>query len=200
MPANDMIKKLKVCFVNELIHQKQSGVCFDTLTAEFNRGEIKTLIDEVSEYCEYFDIPDVTQIYIIPDKLKKKIYNSSMNKLYLSLLTSKKAPWAPRRDNEKRRFYHTLPKHQAKCALIYEIGELNFRTNRKQESLKKYGTLECVVPGCCQEDTLEHAKTCYGYDTKYRDDMSPQEWVTYLSDLDIERFRKYKTSLIKYNK
>ena len=121
-----------------------------------------------------------------------------MNNLWLSLITSKKAPWGPNRSEEKQRFYFTLPKHQAKCALLYEIGELNFRTNRKWESLKKFGTTECVVQGCGQEDTLDHAKECYGYDTKFRDDFSPMELVEYLSKLDLERFSKYKTSLIRH--
>ena len=131
--------------------------------------------------------------------MKAKIHLSAMNKLWVSLITSKKAPWGARKPEEKRRFYTSMPKHLAKCALVYEIGELNFRTNRKYESLKKYGTLECVVPGCCQLDTLDHAMQCYGYSTKYKEGSSPTAWFEYISALDLERFQKYKTSLIKYN-
>ena len=36
MPATDMVKKLKITFVNELVHMKGEGLCFDNLTAEFN--------------------------------------------------------------------------------------------------------------------------------------------------------------------
>ena len=118
MPATDMVKKLKITFVNELVHMKGEGLCFDNLTAEFNRGEIKTLLDEVEEHCEYFGVMNVVEIYVNPDKLKKQIYKSSMNKLWLSLLTSKKAPWGPSSAQEKGRFYFTLPRHQAKCALL----------------------------------------------------------------------------------
>ena len=196
MPVNDVVKKLKICFINELIHMKKEGICYNTLTAEHNRGEIKTLTDEVTEFCQYFGIYNVGEIYINPERLKKEIRRSSLNKVWISLITSKKAPWGPNRVEEKQRFYFTLPKHQAKCALLFEIGELNFRTNRKWEALKKFGTLECVVPGCGQDDTLEHIKTCYGYSTKYRDDFSPHEWVRYLSNIDLERFSKYKSSLI----
>ena len=133
--------------------------------------------------------------YARPEKLKKLIFRSSMNKLWLSLLTSKKAPLAPNRADEKSRFYFTMPRHQAKCALLYEIGELNFRTNKRAEALKTHGTTECVVPGCGQEDTLKHAQECFGYSTSYREDFSPIEWIEYLSQLDLERFNKYKTSL-----
>ena len=200
MPAADMVKKLQICFINDLIHMKQSGICYETLMAENNREELPTLLDEVRDHCSYFGIRDVTKIYIKPKILKKQIFESSMNKLWISIIMSKKAPWTPRRYEEKTRFYQTLPKHQAKCALLYEIGELNFRTNRKQESLKEFGTLECVVPGCCQLDTLEHAHLCHGYSTVYRDNFSPHEWVKYLSDLDLERFRKYHTSLTRFKR
>ena len=181
-----------------MVHMKQEGICYDTLNAEFNRGEIKTLLDEVSDHCEYFGISDVVKRYTRPDKLKKSIFLSSMNKLWMSLITSKKAPWSPNRHGEeKTRFYFSLPKHQAKCALLYEIGELNFRANRRSESMRKFGTIECVVPGCGQDDTLSHAHECCGYSTKYREDFNPHEWVEYLSQLDLERFSKYKTSITR---
>ena len=196
MTANDMVRKLKICFINELLHMKAEGICYDTLTAEFNRGEINTLTNEVKEHCTYFGIFDVTEIYTRPDKLKQKIRTSSLNKLWVSLITSKKAPWGPNRVEEKQRFYTTLPKHQAKCALLYEIGELNFRTNRKWEASKKFGSTQCVVPSCGQEVTLDHIKECFGYSTKFREDFSPTEWVKYLSNLDLERFSKYRSSLI----
>ena len=154
-------------------------------------------MDEGEEYCMYFNIDNVVDRYMIPDKLKKKITRSSLDKVWLSLITSKKAPYSVRRE-EKQRFYSTLPKHQAKLALLHEIGELNFRANRKWESLKKLGTIECLVPGCCQEDSLEHVQECYGYSTKFKDNFSPTEWIKYLSDLDLERFSKYKTSLTKW--
>ena len=198
MPVTDMIRKLKICFVNELIHRKQTGICYDSLIAEHNRGEISTLIDEVGEHCRYFGIRDITEMWVNPVKLKKEIQRSSMNKLWISLIMSKKAPWGPNRNEEKQRFYFSLPKHQAKCALLFEIGELNFRANRRWESLKKFGTTECVVPGCVQEDTLIHAQECYGYTTKFKEGFSPMEWVEYLSNLDLERFSKYRTSLIKH--
>ena len=182
-----------------LVHMKKQGICYDTLTAEHSRGELNTLLDEVVEYCEYFNIRNVTEIYIKPESLKPQIYRESMNKLWVSLITSKKAPEAPRRDGEKDRFYHTLPKHQAKCALLYEAGELNFRTNRRNEALKKYGTLDCVVPGCGEPDTLEHIMECHGYSTKFKQGGSPHEWIEFLSTIDLERFKKYRTSLTRFN-
>ena len=198
MPATDMVKKLQICFVNELMHRKQSGICFETLTAEFNKGEIPTLLDEVGDHCKYFGIRDITKLWVKPETLKREIMRSSMNKLWISLIISKKAPWGPNRNDEKQRFYFTLPKHQAKCALLYEIGELNFRSNRKWESLKKIGTIECLVPGCGQDDSLEHVKQCHGYSTKFRDDFSPMELVEYLSQLDNERFTRYRTSITRH--
>ena len=198
MPANDMVKKLKICFINELLHVKKEGICYEALMGEYNKGEIKTLIDEVKEYCEYFEIEDVTELYQDPKWLKKKIWTSSMNKLWWALLKSKKAPFHIRNLEEKRQFYFTLPKHQAKIALYYDIGELNLRSNRRHESCKKYGGIQCVVPGCVEDDTLKHLQECHGYSSKFVDDGLPETWIKYLCQIDRERFQKYKTSLIDF--
>ena len=101
--------------------------------------------------------------------------------------------------DEKRKFYFSLPRHQARLALGYDTGELNFRANRRHESLARYGTTECWVPGCCQQDNLEHVKQCYGYSAKLKESGDPMDLVLYLNELDIERFKKFKTSLVHYD-
>ena len=65
--------------------------------------------------------------------------------------------------------------------------------------MAKYGTIECWVPGCCQLDNLEHVKNCYGYSARLVDDGDPMKVITYLNELDLERFRKFKTSLTNFN-
>ena len=49
MPAMDIVKKMKICFVNEMVHIKKEGLCYETQEAEFNANELITLKDEVSE-------------------------------------------------------------------------------------------------------------------------------------------------------
>ena len=156
------------------------------------------LLDEVREHCNYFKIRDVTKFYHDPEKLKREIWLSSMNKLWWALLRSKKAPYHVRNIEEKRKFYFEMAKHKAKIALCYDIGELNVRSNRRHESVKKYGGIQCVVPGCVQDDTLDHIQECYGYTSKFIDDGDPNTWVEYLCNVDRERFAKYRTSLIDF--
>ena len=198
MPATDVVKKLKICFVNELMHSKKEGICYEFLNGENFTGELKTLLDEVREHCTYFKVQDVTEYYQNPEKLGKEIWLSSMNKLWWALLRSKKAPYHVRKIEEKRKFYFSLAKHKAKIALYYDIGELNFRSNRRHESHKKYGGVQCVVPGCVENDTLEHIQVCHGYITRFKDDGDPNTWIEYLCEADRERFSKYRTSLIDF--
>ena len=63
-------------------------------------------------------------------------------------LKAKKPPMSIRRENRAQKFYSTLPKNKSKLMLCYEVGELNFRRSRRQESLKKYGNFDCLVPFC----------------------------------------------------
>lgn len=135
MPAMDIVKKTKICYINDLVNIKKEGLCYETQEAEFNEDEIITLRDEVSSYCSYFDIPDVNVLYQNPVELKKMIWRGSMSKLWKSLLNSKKAPYHPRNLEEKSKFYFSLPRHMARLALGHDTGELNFRANRRNESI-----------------------------------------------------------------
>ena len=79
-----------------------------------------------------------------------------------------------------------------------EVGELNFRKNRKYEALKKYGSTQCLEPACMEDDTLEHMNQCFGYQTKLKDDAGPYEIIEYLVELDQERMRKFRRSLLNH--
>ena len=103
-----------------------------------------------------------------------------------------------RRDDLTPRYYSNLPKNKAKLALLMEIGELNFRRNRKYESMKKYGSVACLEPSCHEDDTLQHVNTCHGYSARLKDDAGPYEIIEYLVELENERFRKYRRSLLNH--
>ena len=96
------------------------------------------------------------------------------------------------------KFYGTLPKNKAKLMLMWELGELNFRMARKHEALKKYGSVECLVPHCREMDELNHVKECDGYTARLRDDAGPYEFIDYLAELELERNQKFNKSLINH--
>ena len=103
-----------------------------------------------------------------------------------------------RRENCSLRFYSNLPKNKAKLALLYDVGELNFRRSRKYEAMKKYGSVKCLVPACGGEDSLSHVNTCFGYQTRLRDDAGPYEIIDYLVELEMERMSKFNRSLLNH--
>ena len=99
---------------------------------------------------------------------------------------------------KKKKLYWTMPKREARLVLSHNIGELNFKINKKQEMTKKYGNLNCFA-GCDEVDSLSHAMSCVRYDTKVKNfglDGTDEKLAKYLTALDSERSRKYKCPLV----
>ena len=198
MPASDVIKKLQICFVNNLIHIKGKGQCLDTILKDYEAGGIKGLIGEVKDYCEDYGLGDVTKNYIHPKVIKETIERKVLDRQWLLDLKSKKPPLSIRRENRGGKFYSTLPKNKAKLMVCYETGELNFRRSRRQEALKKYGSYECLVPFCREDDSLEHVQKCPGYTARVKDGAGPYEFIEYLTELELERNKRFNRSLINF--
>ena len=150
------------------------------------------------KYCADFDLPDVTLHYIPHDMMRKKIEIKTLDRLWVDHLIAKKPPPMVRRTDCTMRYYSNLPKHKAKLALLMEVGELNFRKNRKYEAMKKYGSIQCLEPTCREDDTLAHANECFGYQTRLKEEAGPYEIIDYLVELDCERMRKYHRSLLNH--
>ena len=198
LPAKEIIKKLQISFVNNLIHIKEGGQCLDTIMRDEKAGGIKGLLSEVRDYCAEYGLADVTKHYLQPKVIRERINKVAMDKLWMSHLQAKKPPFMIRREDLKPRFYSHLPKHKAKLALLMEVGELNFRANRKYEAIKKYGSINCLEPACTGIDSLEHVKTCFGYSTRFKDEAGPYEIIDTLVELDNERMRKFRKSLMNH--
>ena len=143
-------------------------------------------------------MPDVTEQYVPPGEIKDRIERVVLDRQWLANLTSKKPPLSSRRESRAPKFYATLPKNKAKLMLCYEMGELNFRKSRKSEALKKYGSYECLVPFCREDDELEHVKLCPGYTSRVKDDAGPHEFINYLAELELERNKRFRKSLVNY--
>ena len=197
-PVKDVVKKLQVSFMNNLVHIKGSGQCLETLKDDYKLGDVKGLIGEVKEHCKEFGLDDVMETYIHPQVIKKKIERVVLDRQWIRDLKAKKPPLSIRRDDRKQRFYTTLPKNKAKLMLCYELGDLNFRKSRKSEALKKFGSYECLVPHCREEDSLEHVRTCDGYSSRLKDSAGPYELIDYLAELELERNKRFRKSLINF--
>ena len=127
----------------------------------------------------------------LDDKAKKY----AMNKLWQSTMTSRKAVtrWTP--EKTSNRGYFELGRLEAKLMLAWRVGELNFLTNRRKESLKNLGSTECLVRVCGGEDTLEHVSECFGYQARLGG-QSEADHASYLRELHKERTKKYNKPLI----
>ena len=198
MPAKDLIKKLQICFLNNLVHIKGKGQCLDTLMSDYKNGDIKGLVGEVKEYCVEYGLSDVTQTYIRPSEIKATIDRKVLDRQWILDLKAKKPPMSIRRENRAQKFYSTLPKNKSKLMLCYEVGELNFRRSRRQESLKKYGNFDCLVPFCREEDSLHHVQRCPGYTAKLEEGAGPYQFIDYLTELELERNKRFNRSLINF--
>ena len=199
LPAKDLIKKLQISFINNLLHIKEKGQCFETVKAELNNEAEGGILREVRQYCEEYGINDVTQYYVNPKEIRERVETRAFNRLWIKCIEAKKPPLAARREDGRGRHYSELPVNKAKLMLCFEVGDLNFRKNRKQESLKKYGSYECLVPFCREDDCFDHVRKCRGYTASLtKDDPEPMEIIEYLTELEEERVKRFKRSLINF--
>ena len=89
-----------------------------------------------------------------------------------------------------------MNKLQSKLILAWRTGELNMLTNRKNESIRKLGSTECLTRVCGGEDDLDHVQECFGYEARPSSEGSEQAMADYLYELHKERVRKFKRPLI----
>ena len=118
-----------------------------------------------------------------------------MNKMWFSLMGSKKVVtrWTPKKTSN--RGYFLFSRLEAKLMLAYRVGELNLLTNRPKESVSKLGSTECLVRVCGGEDDLDHISQCFGYESRL-EGPSEQDQATYLRNLHKERTKKFGKPLI----
>ena len=113
---------------------------------------------------------------------------------------AKSAPYHYLPVDNKPRQYFELSKEKALLGLAFETGCLNLRGHRKSESLKRYGTFQCLIPACTGIDTLEHIMTgCQGYGIADYDDKGDiLELIEYLYKLNRIRMERFTTSMINW--
>ena len=200
-PAMGIVKKSKVTFINDLLHVKGKGICMDTLLKESEVDDSKGLINEVREICKEWELPDVTNRYVRPENLKEKIEDRLRREVLIESLQSKSAPLHMiRNKSNQNREYFTMPKDRARLGLAFEVGCLNLKANRRIESMKKFGTTQCVIPACTGSDSLLHImEECQGYSTpRYKDQGVCEEFIDYLYSVNRERISRFKTSMVNW--
>ena len=200
MPAMDLVKKTKVTFINDLFHIKGKGICKEVLIKEYEQDKVNGLVKEVKGICIDLGIDDVSMTYVRPKLIKAQVAGRSKVQTLTESLCSKSAPYHHLRPGKGHSEYFLFTKEKAKLALAYDVGCLNLRGNRRIESMKKFGSIQCLVPGCTGKDTLRHVLyECQGYNVKQKHDGSVEDFVDTLFDLNQARWRRFRTSLINWS-
>ena len=201
MPATEVVKKTKITFLNDLLHIKGKGICVETLKADYAHNPKKGLISEVKQYCDEWKLSDVTQHYVDPKKLKRHIDSVMRSKVLAETLSSNSAPKHYMKVKESgMKEYFTMSKDRAMLGLAYEVGCLNLRAHRRAESLKKFGTVQCIIPACTGRDSLDHIlNECQGYLSKpNKDNGVLSDFIDYLFRLNRERITRFGTSMVNW--
>ena len=193
----DSVKLRKMSFINKLMEAREICKCRDILIAEEEQGG-QGLLAEVRQYCEEYDLPDVTKNnqQIRKNDLKDQVKWKSTKATWWQVMKSNKAiaRWHPEKNSN--RSYFSFQKLESKLMLALMIGELNFLTNRREENIKKLGSTRCYVGVCGGEDELEHVSQCFGYSSTPSGDHSELGQAQYLVELNAERIKNFGTSLI----
>ncbi len=199
-PALATIKKTKIMFVNELMNIKAEGLCRDALLQEQKTGMKGGLLNEVKAICKEWKIQDVTGSYVNPKQLKTEIENAIKHKVLIETFKAKSAPFHHIPITNKYREYFEASKERSMLGLAYDVGCLNLRGHRKSESMKRFGSYQCLIPGCTGEDMLQHIMTdCQGYLTKrYKNEGNSSEFIDYLFKLNEIRKTRFTTSMINW--
>ena len=197
IPINNIIDQLKISFVNSLIHEKSEGVCLDTIWEEELKYKGKGLLGEVKRLCELYNLPDVTETRVTKESIKESVWWKARVDLWKRTIKNKRLPAIPE-IRKKTKLYWTLPKREARLIMSHNIGELNFKENKKNEMKRKFGDIKCFA-GCDEIDSFQHVKECERYTVKaknYNLDGTDEKLAKYLADLDSERFKKYACPLV----
>ena len=202
LPASDVLRKLQINFVNDLVHLKGNGSCLELLKSEEQIQDGKGLMSEVRQYCAHYGIGDVTKEFIHPETIKKAVIKKAMRELWEEVNLNVNIPWVKRKCDLSNPSFDTESKVYAKMALCYHTGAMNFKYNRKSEYMKAQGSLDCLVRGCGQIDSLSHVSRCYGYKIRPNLSGTHEQWYEYLLGLEEERVKSFgaKYSLLNFKK
>ena len=192
---NAFVDQLKICYVSKLMFDKPNSQVANLLKAEENESPGAGLLGEVKELCIKYKLEDVSEIFVDPDRIKRRVTEDAMFKLLLEAKRSSKVPLRTVRV-KARKSYFGLPKIEARAIFLHNVGELNVKMNRKGLALTRYGDLTCPVPGCRMPDTQSHLTRCAGYWTRVtREISSDEELGHHLVSLHRERVYRWKMPL-----
>ena len=160
--------------------------------------EIRGLLQEVAEYCNEFNLPDITSEGLLKKHIDEAVKNSSRTETWVGLTRSSKVlmRWTPEK-NSNRDYFH-FSKLESKLVLHLFIGELNLLTNKKREYMARYGGTHCLVKVCGGDDEIDHITKCFGYTAKCPMGGNTKQLAQYLVELNKERIKKYNLPLVYF--
>ena len=194
----DVVKMLKVSFIMSLIHEKASGQCLEVVLKEEEKTPGRGLIAEVKQICTEFGLPDVTVSNIGKEKSKEMMWKKARMELWKTVLLDRRVPYQDTPD-KYRKDYWKLNKRKAKLVFAYKVGNLDFRNDKKGEAIRKFGTTECLAPGCGEKDEISHVVECSGYGSRPTAgafEGDDEALATYLDELDRERYGTWRAPLM----
>ena len=203
IPIVAIVSYFKITYAAFLIHEKKKGRAFKVLINQKLDGDEDCFAKDVEDLCEMYNLESVFTANFSKDFVKERIWRveriKMINKVnaagYIPMITH----LAKHRDE-----YHKYPKMIACALLMFYLGRLNFLKSRRQEALKRFGTVECLSrhPSCIGEkDCPEHIfglngkEKCQGMRTQWNENDAGTEpglnFGKYLVNLHIERQTKW---------
>lgn len=190
------VNQLKINYLSKLLYGKPGSIVARLVMEEDVQHPGQGIVGEVRRLCQLYRLTDGTQTLLDHDRVKDVVTRTAMIELWEDVRKSSKIPL--RREYQKqRKEYFKAPKMPAKATFMMNVGELNFKTNRRKESIKKFGNIECPVESCLSPDSLVHAAyECLGYKTRFPDGVTEGEIGQYLLQLHAERVQRWSLPLL----
>ena len=187
--------RMKVRVTATRLYARTNTFPANLLKAEENESPGAGLLGEVKELCIKYKLEDVTETYVDPDRIKRRVTQDAMFELLLETKRISKVPLRTVGEKE-RKSYFSRPKIEARAVFLHNVGELNVKMNRRNLSLTRYGDLTCPAPGCRMPDSQSHLMRCTGYWTRASQEISSDEELGHhLVSLHRERVYRWKMPL-----
>ena len=193
------INQLKLCYITKLMAKKPNSSVVRLLREEERRLPGDGLLGEVKLLCEKYELDwDVTEEYMQPEMIRDKVGFIGMEEVWNESRSSKKIPLHINFSKARKPYFGNPNKMEAKLEFFYQVGELNFKTNRRREAEAKFGGVLCYIKGCSGLDNLGHCLRCPGYKTRpvVHEDGTPGSLGHLLLTLHHERMKNLNAPLI----
>ena len=197
--ARHIIAAQKLNFVNNIAKRDNDNVTVRVLNEDHRLHGDKSILTEVRELCESYNLPDIWNSPCDDDTIKTRVEEENYMQYWKGCLLSNIVICRQRLKTDFKP-YHLWPRSDGRSVLLWRCGALRFRSRWRKFNKKNKMDTSCPHPLCPADDNLDHALKCLFMDSKIRGktdyDIQDDRMCSFLVALNRERSRRYDAPIL----